>query len=79
MAQNPNSGLASNPEEPQTINGYRVTGLQRSVSKGQLFGILWMPDPRGYGISGPTTWFNDGTPTDPADPPLKMDTIPFFP
>lgn len=64
------------PAEAHTVDGYRVGGLRKSVNPGQLFGYLWQPDPRGYGIKGPTTWYMDGQPTDEGDPPLNMDSLP---
>ena len=77
MNKHPTWAMATSPDQPQTIDGYRVGGLQKSVKKGQLFGYLFMPDPAGFGIRGPTTWYYDGQPTDEGDPPLKVDTIPF--
>ena len=64
--------------QAKTIDGHDVTGLQRSNCFGELFGICWKPDPRGYGITGASRWHKDGTPSYPdADyPALDPATIP---
>ena len=55
-------GKALSPDEPQTIDGYSVTGLQKSIEKPMIFGICWKPDPRGYGIIGAMLWTPQGSP-----------------
>jgi hypothetical protein len=67
---------ALSPDEPQTIDGYRVTGLQKSIEKPMIFGMCWKPDPRGYGIFGAMKWFCNGQPSELGDPELNTDTIP---
>lgn len=68
---------ASTPHEPQTVDGWTVGTVSKSTA-GRVFAWLWQPDPRGYGVKGPTYWYMNGKPVDPDDPALKIETIPFF-
>lgn len=69
---------ATTPEEPQTVDGWKVGRVAKSSFPGQIFAWLWQPDPRGYGIKGPTRWYMNGQPVDSDDPALKLDTIPLL-
>lgn len=63
--------------EPQTADGYLVTGLQKSIHKPWFFGMCWKPDPRGYGIIGAMKWSPAGIPEGyEDDPQLVLVNIP---
>lgn len=69
---------ATTPDEPQTVDGWVIGPITKFGFRGQVIAWLWQPDPRGWGIKGPTRWYMNGEPVDPDDPALKTDTIPFF-